>query len=137
MYGKVCIGDTSLRNNMPKYTKPISNRNNITRGCKTCIIAILLQSDLNKQRLLKLAKLDTSYINSESTRLLKRSNIDLIDYKNQIFTNNSHIHLRACDAASSYNFPYPFMGPNITKWDCILNFCSDFPGMNATYLESS
>ena len=46
--GKVCIGDTSLSKYMPKYIKPTSNRNNITRGCKTCISDMLLQSDLNK-----------------------------------------------------------------------------------------
>ena len=26
---------------------------------------------------------------------------------------------------------------NIPKWDCILNYCSDFPRMNYPYLESS
>ena len=64
---------------------------------------MLLQSDLNKLRLSHLAKIDKSYINFASTRLLQRSNIDLIEYKNQIFPNNSYIHLRSCDDASSYN----------------------------------
>ena len=45
--GKVCIGDMSLRNYTPKNIKPMSNRNNITCGCKTCISDMLLQSDLN------------------------------------------------------------------------------------------
>ena len=64
---------------------------------------MLLQSNINKWRLSQLVKLDKLYINYESNRLLQRSNIDLIEYKNQRFSNNSHIHLIACDAASSYN----------------------------------
>ena len=52
----------------------MSNRNNILCGCKTCISAMLLQSDLNKWRISKLAKLDKLYINSALTRLLERSN---------------------------------------------------------------
>ena len=67
--GKVCIGDTSLGNYRPKNIQPISNINKITRGCETCISAMLLQQDLNKWRLSKLAKLDKLYINSYSTRL--------------------------------------------------------------------
>ena len=39
----------------------------------------------------------------------------------------------ACDAASSYHFPFPSTG---SKWDCILNCCSDFPITNVPYLES-
>ena len=48
--GNICIGDTSLSNSkyMPKYIKPMSNRNNITFGCDTWISAMLIQSDLNK-----------------------------------------------------------------------------------------
>ena len=61
--GKLCIVDTSLRKYMPKYIKPMSNRNKITRGCETCISVMLLQSDLNKWRLSQLAKLDKVYIN--------------------------------------------------------------------------
>ena len=49
--GKLCIGDTSLQNNIPKYIKPMINRNNITCGNEICIGAKLLQSDLNKRRL--------------------------------------------------------------------------------------
>ena len=68
--GNICIGDTSLRKYMPKYIKPMSNRNKITCGCKTCISAMLLQSDLNKWRISQLAKLNRLYMNSASTRLL-------------------------------------------------------------------
>ena len=46
-YGKVCIGEKSLKNDTPKNIKPTSKRNTITCGCETCISAILLQSDLN------------------------------------------------------------------------------------------
>ena len=60
---KVCIGDTSLRKYMPKNIKPISNRKNITCGRKTCISAMLLQSDLNKWRISQLFKLDELHIN--------------------------------------------------------------------------
>ena len=49
--GKNCIGDTSLRKYMPVYIKPMSNINHITRGCKTCITAMLLQLDINKWRI--------------------------------------------------------------------------------------
>ena len=44
-------------------------------------------------------KLDKLYINSASIRILQRSKNYFIQYKNQIFPNNSHIFLRACDAA--------------------------------------
>ena len=43
VYGKLFIGDTLLRKYMPKYTKPVSNRSNITCGCETCISVMLLQ----------------------------------------------------------------------------------------------
>ena len=117
---KVCIGDIYIRKYIPKYIKPMSNRNNITRGCKTCISSMLLQLDLNEWRLSKLAKLDKLYINSASTRLLQRSNNDFIEYNNQKLPNNSCIHLRACDAASSYNFPSPITGSNIQNGDVLL-----------------
>ena len=44
------------------------------------------------------------------TRLLQRSNINLIEYKNHIFPNSSHIHFGACDAALSYHFTSPITG---------------------------
>ena len=56
----------SLSNYMLKYIKPTSKRNNITCECKTCISAMLLQSDLNKWRIPQLDKLDKLYINSAS-----------------------------------------------------------------------
>ena len=77
--GKVCIGETSLSKYMPKYIKPTSNRNKIKCGCKTCISATLLQSDLNKCRLSQFSKLDKLYINSASTRLLKIFKHDFIE----------------------------------------------------------
>ena len=98
--GKVCIGDTSFRKYMPIYINPTSNRNKIICGCETCISAMLLQSDINEWRLSKWDKLDKLYNNSASTRLLQISKIDLIEHKNQIFPNNSHIHIRACGDAS-------------------------------------
>ena len=76
---------------------------------------MLLQSELNKWRLSKSSKLDKLYINSASTTLLQRSKIDFIEYKNHIFPNKSHIHLRACDAASLYNCPSPTTVSNIPK----------------------
>ena len=85
----------------------------------------------------QLTKLDKLYNNSPSARLLQGCKIDFIEYKNQIFTNNSHIHLLACDAASSYHCPYPITGSNIPKWDCILNCFSGCSSMNYPYLESS
>ena len=88
----------------------MSNRNKITCECKTCISAMLLQPDLNKWRLLQQAKIDSLYINSVSTRLLQRSKHDFIEYRNQIFPNNSHINLISCDTASSYHCTYPITG---------------------------
>ena len=76
--GKLCFGDASLRKYMPKNIKPIINRNNITCRCKTCISAMLLQSDLNKWRIPQSEKLDKLYINSASTRLLQISKNDFI-----------------------------------------------------------
>ena len=98
---------------------------------------MLLQSYLNECCLSKLAKIDKLYINSASTRLLQRSKIGFIEYKNQIFPNDSHIHLRAFDSVSSYHFTYPITVSKITKWDCILYFCYYCPGTNATDLQSS
>ena len=54
-----------------------------------------------------------------------------------MFPKNSHIHLRASGDVSSNNCPSPIDRSNIPKWECILNFCSDFPGMNTPDLESS
>ena len=68
---KVHIVDMSLRKYMPKYIKPTSKINKITRGCETCISAMLLQPDLNKLRLSQLAKLDRLYIKYEPTGILK------------------------------------------------------------------
>ena len=83
---------------------------------------MLLQSDLNKLRLSQLATLDPLYNNSASTRLLQILNNDFIEYNNQIFPNNSHIHFRACDAELSHHFLSPITGSNIPKWDCIFVF---------------
>ena len=63
---------------MPKCIKPMSNINKITCGFKTCISVMLLQSDINKLRLLQLGKLDGLYINSASNILLQISMHDLI-----------------------------------------------------------
>ena len=68
--GRGVIGYKSLRKYMQKYIKPMSKINKITCGFKTCISAMLLQSDLNKLRISKLAKLYKLYIYSGSTRLL-------------------------------------------------------------------
>ena len=76
-------------------------------------------------------KVDTLYINDASTRILKQYKIYYIEYKNQIFPNNSHIDLRAYDTASSYHCPYQISRPKTTKWDCILNCFADCLGMNA------
>ena len=111
----------------------MSNRNKITCGCKIYISSVLLQSDLNKWRLSHLSKLDNLYINYASNRLLQISKNYFIEYKNKIFPNNSHINLRACDAAISFSIN----GSNIPIWDCILNCFYDCPRMNAPYLESS
>ena len=62
-----------------------------------------------------MAQLDKLYINSASTRLSQISKNYFIEYNNQIFSNNSHIHLRACDDASSYHRPSPITGSNITN----------------------
>ena len=131
--GNICIGDKSLRKYMKKYIKPTRNIKNITCGCKTFISAVLLQSDINKWRISQLAKLDKLYINYASTRLLERSNNYFIEYKKQIFPNDLHKHLRACDAASLYHCSNPIKGSKIPKWDCILNCCSDCPMMNAPF----
>ena len=120
---------------MPKCIEPMSNKNNITCGCKTCIISLLLQLDINKWRISQISKLDQLYINYTSTRLIETSKNDLIEYNKQIFPNDSHIYLRACDAASSYHCPPTIIGSKIPRWDCILNFCSDCTMMNAPFLE--
>ena len=77
------------------------------------------QSDLNKWKISQVKKIDKLCMNSASTRLLQKYNNYLIQYRNQILPNNLHIHLRACDAASSYHFPSPIYGSNIPKLYCI------------------
>ena len=79
-------------------------------------------------------KLDKLYINYASNRILQRYKNDFIEYQNQILPNYSHIHLIACDSVSSYHCPSPITGSNIPKRGCVLNYCSDFPSMNAPYL---
>ena len=74
--GKVFIWYTSLIKYMTKHIKPMSNRNNITSGCETCIIAMLLQYCFNKWWLTQLEELDKLYINAVSTMILQRSKID-------------------------------------------------------------
>ena len=71
-----------------KVYKPMSNRNNITCGCKTGINEMLLQSDLNKWRLSPSYKLDKLYIYSESTIFLQIYEINFVEYNNQIVPNN-------------------------------------------------
>ena len=84
-----------------------------------------------------MVKLDRLYINAESTRNLQISKIYYIEYNNQIFPENYHIHLIAYDAASSYHCMHQIVGSKILKWDCILNCCTECPRMKAPYLESS
>ena len=55
--GKIFIVGTSLRNYMLNYIKPISNRNKIPCGFKTCIRFMLFQSDLKKWKISQLEKL--------------------------------------------------------------------------------
>ena len=122
---------------MAKHIKPTSNINIITCGYETCISTMLLNSGLNKWQLTQLAKLDKLYINAASTRPLQIYHIYYIYYDNQTFPNNSHIHLKSFDYASSYHFPFSISGSKITKWDYIFNYCAECPGMNAADLESS
>ena len=70
----------------------MSDRNNITRGWKTCISAMLLQSHLNKWRILQLSKLHKLYIYYELTRHLETSKNDLIEYKKK-YSQIIHIYI--------------------------------------------
>ena len=81
---KVCIGDTPHRKYMPKYIKPMSNRNKIKCGCETCICAMLLQLYLDKWSISSLVRLYKLCINYVSTRILQRSKNDFIEYNNEI-----------------------------------------------------
>ena len=54
--------------------------------------------------------------------LLKIHNKDYYEYKNEVFPNNSHIHIRLCDTESSYNCTSIITGSKIPKRDCILIF---------------
>ena len=47
------------------------------------------------------------------------------------------MYLRGRGADSLYPCPYPITVSTISKCDCILKFCSDFPRMNFPYLKSS
>ena len=59
---EVCVGDTPLRKYTLRNIKPVNKKNKITRICKTCISSMLIQSDLNKWRLITIEKLDKLYI---------------------------------------------------------------------------
>ena len=74
---------------------------------------MLVQSDLKKWIISQFSYLDKLYINSASTRILGTTKNYFIEYKKQIFPNDLHVHLRACDAESTYNFPSPITGSNI------------------------
>ena len=106
---KLCIGYTYIRRYIPKYIEPMSTRNKIKCRFETCISDMLLWSYLNKWRISQLSKLDKLCFNSASTRILQKSKINFIEFQNQLFPHNSHIHLRACDHASSYHCPPPIM----------------------------
>ena len=115
----------------------MNNRNRITCGCETCISDMLLPSYLNKWIISQSSKLNKLCINYASTRLLEISKNVFIEYKKQIFSNYSHIHLRACYSESSYHCFSPITGSKIPKWDWILNCCYECPMMNAPFLKSS
>ena len=70
----MCISDTSLIKYMQKHGRIIIKINKMTCIFETCISSMLLQSDLNKWRLTKLARFVKLYINTESTGILQRSN---------------------------------------------------------------
>ena len=78
-----------------------------------------------------MVKLYKLYINDVSARILQTSQKYYTEYNNQIFPNNSNINIIAFDAVSSYHFPYPITGSKIREWDCILNCCDDFYGIDA------
>ena len=84
-----------------------------------------------------IGKIETLYINVESTRLLQISKKYYYEYKNKICKNNLQINIRYCDAESSYSFNYPMVGSKISKGDFILNCCSEFAGRKTPDLESS
>ena len=75
----------SLSKYIPKNIKPMSTINRITYRCEACIVAMLLQLDLNKCWLTQLKKIDRLYINAAPTRLLQISKIYYIEYKYQTF----------------------------------------------------
>ena len=54
--GKLCIGDMSLRKYMPRYIIAMGRRNKITCQYETFISDMLLQSDLNKLRVIKIGQ---------------------------------------------------------------------------------
>ena len=119
---------------MLTHKKITSSRNKSTCACNTFIRDMLLESDLNKWWLIQLEKLDNLYINLALTGILKISNKHYIEYKNQIFSNNSHINIIFYNDASLYHCYSPIAGSKIPKWDCVLNFCAECPGMKAPYL---
>ena len=76
-----------------------------------------------------IGKMKGFYINAASTRLLQISKKDKYEYNNQIFPNNSRIHIRARDYASLHRCLSPMMGSKLLKWDCIFNCCYEYPVM--------
>ena len=62
-----------LESTKKKHINPITNRNNITNGCETCISVMLIQYYLNKLWLTQLSNFEKFSINVASTMVLQIS----------------------------------------------------------------
>ena len=110
------ISDTSFRNLLPSYIKPMSDKYKQMCGCEVCILATSLQNDLNSYRLFHLRRLEKSRIDITNTN----------NYRKQIFKDGKHIHPHPKDALQLIQCP-PIEGFNIPHMQCILRRCPKCP----------
>ena len=75
---------------------------------------MLPQYYLDKLRSRKLEIFEKLYPNAPPPSILQRSKTIYDGYKS-FFQNNSHIHIKASGALSSYNFTSPMKRPKIPK----------------------
>ena len=114
--GRPIISDTGFRALLPSYIRPMTDKYKQMCGCEVCILAIILQNDLNSYRLTHLRRLEKSRIDVTNTS----------NYRKQIYKDGKHVHphpkyaLRLIQCPPVNEFQVPHM-------NCILRRCSQCP----------
>ena len=83
---------------------------------------MLLQSDFNELQLILMSKFDKLFHNVAPTRRGKRTKYLYGLFKNEVYSNDAHIHGIASYVLSSHHFTYTMTGSKIIKWECLISF---------------